>query len=88
MKEVDELFVGVPVEHQRSAVGVERHFEHASLRSCQPSIGKKIAIFFKTGHGLLLIVRGHERGKARLYSPNVTNAWALRCKLRIRRNAQ
>lgn len=74
MKEVDELFVGMPVEHQCTAVGMERHFEHARFRPCQPSIGKDVAVVFKTSHELLLIVRGHEQGKARLYTPNVANA--------------
>ena len=31
MKEVDELLVRVPVEHQYAAIGVKRHFQHASL---------------------------------------------------------
>src|SRR2546430_847105 len=31
VKEIDELFVGVPVEDQRTAIRVKRHFQHATL---------------------------------------------------------
>ena len=40
MKQIDELFMGVPIEDQRAAIGVKRHFQHAGFRTGQASIGK------------------------------------------------
>jgi hypothetical protein len=40
VKQVDELFVGVP---QRAAIGVKRHFQHASFRTSQAGIGESWA---------------------------------------------
>ena len=31
VKEIDELFVGMPVEDERTAIGVKRHFQHATF---------------------------------------------------------
>ena len=45
MKEVNELFVGVPVEH--STPPLVEHFEHPGLGANQACIGKSVAVYIK-----------------------------------------
>jgi hypothetical protein len=55
MEQVDELFMGVPVEQQLAAIGVQHDFQHAFGRAGQPGVGKQIPIVFEfRHHGLLL----------------------------------
>jgi len=39
LKQVDELFVGTPIEHQCAAIGVKRPFQHPCFRTGQTGIG-------------------------------------------------
>ncbi len=50
MKQVDELFVGMPVEDQRAAICVKRHFQHAALGTREAGIGETVAIVVEFGH--------------------------------------
>src|SRR6202049_2902165 len=50
VKQVDELFVGIPVKGQRAAICVKRHFQYASLGTGQSSIWKTVAISVKVTH--------------------------------------
>jgi hypothetical protein len=33
VKQVDKLFMGMPIEHQSVAIGVKRHFQHSTFRA-------------------------------------------------------
>jgi hypothetical protein len=49
-EQINELFVGMSVEHQRATVGVKCYFQHTCFRAGQASIRKTIAICVKAGH--------------------------------------
>ena len=51
VEQVDELLVGVAVEYQLAAVGVQRDFKDAARRAGQASIGEGILVGVEVGHG-------------------------------------
>src|SRR6476620_318038 len=44
MKQVDKLFVGMPIENQRVAIRVKCHFQHACLLKSKASIPTNIEL--------------------------------------------
>jgi len=59
VKQVDELLVRVPVEHQYTAIGVKRDFQHTTLRPREVGVGKTVAILVKADHGYPPYCRRH-----------------------------
>ncbi len=44
VKEIDELFMGVPIKDERAAISVQRHFQHTTFRACQAGVVEAVAI--------------------------------------------
>src|SRR5438132_779402 len=46
VKEIDELFMGVPIKDERAAISVQRHFQHTTFRACKAGVVEAVAIGF------------------------------------------
>jgi len=46
VKEIDKLFMNVPIKDERAAVSVQRHFQHTTFRACQAGVAEAVAVGF------------------------------------------
>jgi hypothetical protein len=79
VKQVNELLVGMAVEDERAAVGVQRHFQNASRRTAETGIGETIAISVKAAHGILRAIGEADSTWASAHSGDGDAAWGSRC---------
>jgi hypothetical protein len=52
VKKVNELFVGMPVEDERTAIGMKRHFQDAAFRTGRTGVGETVAIGVRLAQAL------------------------------------
>jgi hypothetical protein len=83
VKEIGELLVGVPVEHQRAAIDVKRQFQHARSERVSRALGKHSRYASKRLTNLILRARSRA-GQGALYAVNVAIA---RSSMRLERTS-